>query len=153
MIDQEQVTLRSCLEEGGLSIQHFGVKVKPWPAAASDVCRRRATSGSDCVIDVELEEGETSEHSFGKSENISPEPEKEGNRRKEKDKPHQPLLSSYVPYHDIQNKRDFQKEWFNKNPWLEFDETSKSATWFACNKFNTYSTHDYHLLTSLMYII
>ena len=142
MIDQEQVTPRSCLEEGGRSIRYFGVKVKPWPAAASDVEDGETSKENELEdnFDVDLEEGETSkqhklEDNLGKSENICPEPEKEGSGRREKEKPSQPLLRSYAPYHDGQNKRDFQKEWYNKNPWLQFDETSKSATCFACIKF------------------
>ena len=125
-----------------------------WPAAA--------TSSSACNIDQDQEhklednsgksenicpepekqeavnrnEEDKLEDNSGKSENICPEPEKQkAVNRNEKDKPHQPLLTSYAPYHDGQNKRDFQPEWFQKFPWLEFDESSKSATCFACNKF------------------
>ena len=52
-----------------------------------------------------------------------------------RDKPHQPLLTSYAPYHDGHNMRDFQQEWFLKFPWLQFDENSKVANCFACDKF------------------
>lgn len=108
----------------GRSFQYvFGVKVKPWPAATAT-----STSSSACNFDQE----HNLESNSGKSENIFPEPEKAVSRH---EKPHQPLLASYAPYHDGKNKRDFQPEWFKKFPWLEYDEISKSASCFACNKF------------------
>ena len=100
-----------------------------------------AASGSNKEGEDKMEVDEKKDD---KKEKMEVDEKKEDDKR-DRDKPRQPLLSSYAPYHDGQNQRDFQKEWFKKFPWLEFDEASKSATCFACNRFGKDDTWKFKL--------
>ena len=52
------------------------------------------------------------------------------------DAPKQPILKSYDPRKFGNDIRDFNADWYNDHPWLEYSVEAKTASCYACKTYN-----------------
>ena len=109
------------------------------------------TNPTTCVSEVllmEISSEKFSKESKNRSECDDSEDELSSEQRQVQQgnlsSPNQPKLKSYDPRMYGKWSRDFKYEWFERYPWLSYDEEFKIARCFSCEKFLKDSSFRYN---------